>query len=139
MDPDPEALEHLDAAELRAEEVRGTGSGGVVPGGRRRWPRARRRGKMSAAAAELDATSGGARSRAEASPAAADMTSAEVPAALRAPATPSATARRARERAPGGSGWDGTVSPGRYFIYRPGLEHFKPLDREAAVRIGLRR
>ena len=42
MDPDPEALEHLDAAELRAEEVRGTGSGGVVPGGRRRWPRARR-------------------------------------------------------------------------------------------------
>ena len=32
MDPDPEALEHLDAAELRAEEVRGTGSGGVVPG-----------------------------------------------------------------------------------------------------------
>jgi len=47
-----------------------------------------------------------------------------------------AASTRARARR---VGWDGTVSPGRYFIYCPGLEHFKPLDREAAVRIGLRR
>ena len=117
------------------------GAGRCRPGGRRRrrWPRARRRGKMSAATAELDAASGGALSRAEAWPPAADITLAEGPATLRTPAMLSATARRARERAPGGSGWDGTVNPGRYSIYRPGLEHFKPLDREAAVRIGLRR
>jgi hypothetical protein len=55
--------------------------------------------------AELDVASGGALSRAEASPAAADMTSVEGPAMLRTPAMLNATARRARERAPGNAGW----------------------------------
>ena len=47
-----------------------------------------------------------------------------------------ATTRRAGER--GAVGVDGisiTVQPGRYPIYRPGLEYFEPLDREAAVTI----
>jgi hypothetical protein len=81
------------------------GAGRCRPG--RRWPRARRRRKMPGPSTELDAASGGARSTAEASPESAEMTLGEGPVTFWAPAMPSATARRARERAPGGFGVDG--------------------------------
>jgi len=124
--------EHLDAAELRAEE-----------NGRRVCAASSRAALTAGAPGRCRSAATGERNAAT-QPAlnTADMTPGEGAVASREPRSQCRARRRgeprARERAAVGSGVDGisfTVPPGRYPIYRPGLEYFEPLDREAAVTI----